>query len=91
MRAHFFYSGRVQGVGFRFTAEKFALELDLKGWVRNLPDGRVEIVCEGERSVIDLFSEKIRGSALGPHIRNVSRSWSKPTHEFDDFRVEFYS
>lgn len=50
--ANIFYSGIVQGVGFRFTAERFASNLGLTGWVRNLPDGRVEIMAEGRKEVI---------------------------------------
>ena len=88
-RAHVYYSGRVQGVGFRYTAERIALDLDLKGWVKNLPDGRVEIVCEGSRERIEGFLEKIRRSSLGPGIRRVACSWEEPTNEFGDFTVEF--
>ena len=88
-RAHVFYSGRVQGVGFRFTAERLALELGLVGWVKNLPDGRVEIVCEGPKNKIDLFLEKIRGGFLGRHIEKSACEWGRPTHEFKDFSVEF--
>ena len=51
-RAHVFYSGRVQGVGFRYTAQALALDLGLVGWVKNLPDNRVELVCEGTKEII---------------------------------------
>ncbi len=53
-RIHVYYSGMVQGVGFRFTAEKLAKGLGLAGWVKNLRDGRVEVLCEGEEA--DLVS-----------------------------------
>lgn len=89
-RAHVFYSGRVQGVGFRYTAEKLALDLSLVGWVKNLPDGRVEMVCEGPKDKIETLLSEIRTSTLGPHIQKAACSWEEPSHSFDDFRVEFY-
>ena len=89
-RAHVYYSGRVQGVGFRYTAEGFALDLDLVGWVKNLPDGRVELVCEGPKKNIEQLFLEIQKSALGRHIKNAHVNWSEPTHEFSDFTVEFH-
>ena len=88
-RLHVYYSGRVQGVGFRFTAERLATDLGLTGWVKNLPDGRVEIVCEGAKADLDLFLLKIRESCLGPHITRAVSAWEEPRREFEDFCVEF--
>ncbi|HTL71110.1 MAG TPA: acylphosphatase [Candidatus Eisenbacteria bacterium] len=89
LRAHVYYSGRVQGVGFRFTAERFALDLGLTGWVKNLPDGRVEVVCEGPRDRIEAFLEKIKQSPLGRGIQRAACTWQDATSEFTDFTVEF--
>ena len=88
-RAHAFYTGRVQGVGFRYTAERLAMEEGLVGWVKNLADGRVELVCEGARGPMEKLLERIRQSTLGPHIRSAAVTWEKPTGEFSEFRVEF--
>ncbi len=88
-RAHVFYSGRVQGVGFRYTAEALAQELELSGWVKNTRDGRVELVCEGPKEDVEMLLERIRKSAMGPHIKNADVNWKKATQEFSDFRVEF--
>lgn len=89
-RVHVFYSGRVHGVGFRYTAERLALEANLSGWVKNLADGRVELVCEGSREKAEAFLERIRQSAeLARHIRAAAVRWEKPTGEFFEFRVEF--
>lgn len=89
-RARVFYSGRVQGVGFRYTAERLALELGLVGWVKNLTDGRVELVCEGSRRHAEELLTRIKESAaVGKHVRAAACSWEKPTGEFADFRVEF--
>lgn len=89
-RARVYYSGRVQGVGFRYTAEGLALDLKLGGWVKNLPDGRVELLCEGPKQKIEELFSRIQKSILGPHIKKADISWEKPTNEFTDFTVEFY-
>jgi acylphosphatase len=52
---HYVVSGRVQGVGFRFFARDAAVREGLHGWVRNLPDGSVEILAEGDREALDRF------------------------------------
>lgn len=62
-------SGRVQGVGFRFFAERAARASGVKGWVRNLPDGRVETVVEGEDEAVARYLEKI---GKGPFVGSVS-------------------
>lgn len=89
-RLHVFYSGHVQGVGFRYTAQRLALDLGLTGWVKNLPDDRVELVGEGSREKLERLLEDIHKSALGPKIRKASPSWEPPTNEFSDFSIEFY-
>ncbi len=53
IQAHVFYSGTVQGVGFRYTTLELAMNAGLTGWVRNLPDGRVELLAEGEKADVD--------------------------------------
>jgi acylphosphatase len=63
IRVHVFVSGRVQGVGYRYSTVKEAQRLGVNGWVRNLPDGRVEAVFEGSRTVVE---EIIRWSHKGP-------------------------
>lgn len=64
VRVH--YDGRVQGVGFRWTVKNLAREYDVAGTVRNLPDGRVELVAQGDEA--GEFLEAIRTSALAGHI-----------------------
>ena len=88
-RAHVFYSGRVQGVGFRYTVEQMALDLGLGGWVKNLPDTRVELLCEGGKKEIENLLVSIKESTLGPHIKKVDCRWEEPTGKFTDFTVEF--
>ena len=88
-RAHVFYSGQVQGVGFRYTAQDIAMSLGLKGFVKNLEDGRVEIVAEGREADIKELLDKISKDQLGRYIKDTELSWEKPTKEFDSFEIAF--
>ena len=63
-----FYEGRVQGVGFRYTTKQIAMGFEVTGWVRNLPDGRVEMEVRGEEDEVAAFLREIRESQLGPLI-----------------------
>jgi len=65
-----FYEGRVQGVGFRYTARRVASGFDVAGYVRNLPDGRVELVASGDPDEVDEFLAAMRDSELAGHIEN---------------------
>lgn len=75
-RIHVFYEGRVQGVGFRYSTKVVARGFDVSGWVRNLPDGRVEMVAEGERAELDAFLQGMRDSQLGGFIRHEDVRWA---------------
>ena len=87
-RTHIFYSGRVQGVGFRFTAIDIANSLNLTGWAKNLTDGRVEVICEGEEADINNFIERLEKEFSG-YIRDKQISWSEATDKFKDFSIAF--
>ncbi len=88
-RVHVFYSGRVQGVGFRYTAIDVAESLGIVGWVRNLRDGRVEAVCEGEEEVLKKFLEEIADGPLRYYIKDADVLWEEPTGEFTSFYIRF--
>ncbi|KAA0003187.1 MAG: acylphosphatase [Thermoplasmata archaeon] len=88
-RAHVWISGRVQGVWFRAHTKEKALELGIKGWVRNLPDGRVEAVFEGKNESIE---KMIQWCHIGPslaRVKNVHVEWEEPKNEFETFTIKY--
>ena len=74
-RLHVFYAGRVQGVGFRYTVKSVAAGFDVTGTVRNLADGRVELVAEGEVPELKAFQQAIRDEGLAHFIRDEQVEW----------------
>ena len=71
MGRHVFFEGRVQGVGFRWMVKNLARGYDVTGWVKNLPDGRVEMQAGGDADEVDGFIEAIEESELRSHIKKV--------------------
>ena len=89
-RVHVFYAGRVQGVGFRITAEETARSLGVVGWVKNLRDGRVELVAEADQATLERFLEEIRSGPMKNFITQVEISWSSATETFGEFEIRYY-
>ncbi len=85
-RLHVYYSGRVQGVGFRYAVREAAQELRVGGWVRNLPDGRVELVAEGSDEVLDQLIWKVQ-QTMGRFIQQTQTEQSVATGEFSEFGI----
>ena len=81
------YSGRVQGVGFRYTAKSVANGYEVTGTIKNLPDGRVELLAEGERAELEAFREGIRESGLSHFIQHEDVSYSEALNEFRGFEI----
>lgn len=88
-RVHVFVSGRVQGVAYRYFAERLALEIRVTGWVRNLRDGRVEIMAEGDKPDLEGFLEFLRQGPRMAKVDNMDVLWEDYRGEFKDFRIEF--
>lgn len=86
-RMHIFYSGHVQGVGFRYTVKSVAAGFEIVGTVRNLIDGRVEMVSEGQREELEAFRSAIREAGLDHFIRNEEISWGEAAGEFRGFEI----
>jgi acylphosphatase len=85
-RVRVLYGGDVQGVGFRWRAVDAARAFQVAGFVRNLRDGRVELVAEGERAEVERFVAAVADRMAG-HIGSADTAWSAPTGEFADFGV----
>jgi acylphosphatase len=81
------YSGRVQGVGFRFTVKMVANGFEVTGTVRNLPDGRVEMIAEGARAELEEFLKGVQDSDVGAFIRGEEKNWSEAKNEFRGFEI----
>jgi len=89
VRAHVYVSGRVQGVFFRSETQDEALRHGLTGWVRNLPEGRVEAVFEGDKDKVDRLIEFCRRGPPGARVSRVDVQWESYTGEFRDFRIRY--
>lgn len=84
---HIFYSGTVQGVGFRYTAKAVAAGFEVTGTVRNLPDGRVELIAEGARSELEAFRDAVRGAGLAGLIGDENVTWSDAQNDLHEFEI----
>ena len=87
VRVHVHYSGRVQGVGFRYTVKSLVPGYDVLGIIRNLPDGRVELVAEGERAELEAFLQAIRDSGLRRNIRDEEIVLGEGQDNFRGFEI----
>ena len=81
------FSGRVQGVGFRYTTQNMALQYDVRGYVKNLPDGRVELVMEGNDSEVGYLVKSLHNK-MNCFIRNVEVHAEPATGSFEGFQVQ---
>ena len=81
------YSGHVQGVGFRYTTKTVAAGFEMTGTVRNLPDGRVELIAEGERGELEAFRAAVRDAGLSGLIRDEAVTWSEAQNTLRGFEI----
>ncbi len=88
-RLHVHVSGLVQGVNFRWFTQRRANDLGVRGWVRNLPDGSVEVVAEGERPALEALLQTVREGPSAAVVESVDVQWSSPTGEFGRFEVRY--
>ena len=87
-RRHVIYEGMVQGVGFRYTTRRIASPFPVAGFVRNLADGRVELVVEGSALELDRLMETIQRQ-MGDYIARTHQSAGPATGEFRGFEIRF--
>ena len=86
-RAHVFVEGRVQGVFFRDTARQLALSLGVTGWIRNLRDGRVEAVFEGDEEAVEKMVQFVHRGPPGARVTHVDVEYEEYTGSFDTFSI----
>jgi acylphosphatase len=82
-----FYSGRVQGVGFRYTVKTVATGFEISGTIRNLADGRVELIAEGLRGELEAFRVAILDAGLAGFVRDEQVIWADVKNEFRGFEI----
>ncbi|MCD6290418.1 MAG: acylphosphatase [Anaerolineae bacterium] len=82
--------GRVQGVGFRYFVQNQARRLGVTGWVRNRPDGSVELEAEGRRADLERFLEVVRRGPSSARVQRVDAVWGPYTGQYDRFEVRFW-
>ena len=83
-----FYSGRVQGVGFRWSVKRMAEGYEVVGWVRNLPDGRVELQIDGQDAEVEAFLLEIAQSTLRHHVQGIETHSIEPLIHQTGFVIE---
>jgi acylphosphatase len=88
IRAHIIVEGRVQGVGYRANTSRYANQHDLKGWVRNLRDGKVEILVEGDPEMIDKLIQWCHRGPTSAHVSRVVVDKTDAVGEFRGFTVK---
>lgn len=89
IQAHVFISGRVQGVGFRWSTQRTAQQLRLTGWVKNLWDGRVEAVFEGPEDAVRQAVSWCHHGERPARVEDVDVTYNAPTGKFNSFRITF--
>ncbi len=89
IQAHVLISGRVQGVFFRSNTKDKAGKLGLTGWVRNLPDGRVEAVFEGEKEKVKEMIEWCRKGPRFANVRKIDVEFERASNEFTGFEIRY--
>jgi acylphosphatase len=85
-QVHVIYEGRVQGVGFRFTCQRIASNMQVAGWVKNMPEGTVEMAAEGDENTLNEFLDAIKTEMAG-HISRQTINWSAFNNEFKGFNI----
>ena len=89
VQAHMFAHGRVQGVSFRYYVLKRSTDLGLRGYVRNLHDGRVEILAQGTQEGVQKLVDYVRNSPGLSYVVKLDINWEEPLNGLSSFRIEF--
>lgn len=88
-QAHLVISGLVQGVWYRAFTQRTALALGLKGWVRNLPDGRVEAIMQGPKPAVEMAILECKKGPPSSRVEKVDIRWEEATGEYSSFEIAY--
>lgn len=88
-RLHLKIFGRVQDVGFRYSMERLAKQNRLGGWVKNVPEGAVECVVEGDKEILEKILVWAKKGPFWARVDKVEKEWQEFQNEFDDFEIRF--
>lgn len=89
MKAEVTVQGVVQGVGYRFFVLNQARLYDVKGYVKNMPDGTVQVVAEGDKGIVKDFVERLRIGPLSAHVTGIDVKWHEKDSGFTEFRLQY--
>lgn len=89
VRAHIIISGMVQGVFFRSRTQSRAKSLGITGWVKNLPDGRVEAVFEGKKEKVEKLIGWAKKGPVFARVNGINIEWQEYKEEFDNFEIRY--
>ena len=89
MQLHAVIYGRVQGVGFRYFTRETAKKLGVKGWVKNNPDGTVEVLAEADENTLKQFLEKLYQGPPLSKVENIKYQFSEASGGFKDFEIRY--
>jgi len=87
---HAIVEGRVQGVSYRYFTQQAAHQIGVKGWVRNLPDGTVEVLAQGTDAQLDQFLNFLREGSPAAAVQEIDVEWQPCDDHFDLFRIRYY-
>jgi acylphosphatase len=85
---HVYFSGRVQGVGFRYTTKQISTHFEVYGWVKNLSDGRVELLAEGEKSELKSFLNEIK-TRMKHYISDIKLNFEPASNKYNSFDIVY--
>ena len=89
IRAHILVSGRVQGVFFRENTQRKAKKLVINGWIKNLSDGKVEAVFEGDKKSVGKIVEWVKNGPILARVESIDIEWQEYLGEFTDFEIRY--
>ena len=89
MKAQIIVQGIVQGVSYRFFTVDMAKQYNIRGYCRNLPDGNVEVIAEGNESMVNEFIKQLKIGPSAAHVTGIDVKWDNTDSGFDNFEIKY--